>query len=275
MVFNGRWDKPKVVLYCQVGRALDMLEFSLNQAVKNSGLSKKDYDLVAICWKTSDEVYDFLKAKRIKYVDMKYDEGKGFLWNLYKGWNLGYEIGFKYAKYVCPIATDHAFHKNWLRNLMKYAKTNRIVNCKLIEPGILPTLHTAINLGVTLPGKFQQEEFNKIVKKIYNNELIVDDKKYGRRLDAMPFVCPIDVWQKFGPMKKILTKNGLTGDTDFFNRCKKGNVEITKSLSSISYHCGGLETARNQSLRLKFKTNIKQYPYLYKAIIKIKKHHHS
>jgi len=36
---------------------------------------------------------------------MEYDEGKGFLWNLYKGWNLGHDVGFKYANYVVPIAT--------------------------------------------------------------------------------------------------------------------------------------------------------------------------
>ena len=38
----------------------------------------------------------------------------------------------------------------------------------------------------------------------------------------------------------------VTGDTDFFNRCKSGKVEVVKSLDAISYHCGGLETRINE-----------------------------
>ena len=78
--------------------------------------------------------------------------------------------------------------------------------------------------------------------------MITNDKKYGHRLNAMPFVLPKDVWDRFGPMSQTLTKDGITGDTDFINRCKKGGVEITKASDSISYHCGGLETRRNKTI---------------------------
>ena len=114
MFDNGKWENPKVVLYCQVGKVVDMLDFSINQAINNAGLPKEDFDIFMICWRTSDEVYDYLHEKNFKFVDMKYDADRDFLWNLYKGWNLGYEIGFKHADYVCPIATDHAFYKDWL-----------------------------------------------------------------------------------------------------------------------------------------------------------------
>ncbi len=248
MYDNGKWENPKVVLYCQVGKATDMLDFSINQAINNSGLPKEDFDIFMICWRTSDEVYEYLQKKNFKYVDMKHDEDKDFLWNLYKGWNFGYEVGFQHADYVCPIATDHAFYKDWLKNLFSWAKPNRIVNCKLIEPGTLRSLHTTMNLGLTLPNEFRQDEFMKLSESLYKHELVTDEKKYGHRLDAMPFICPRDVWERFGPMAKILTKDNVTGDTDFFNRCKKGGVEITKALDSISYHCGGLETRRNKTI---------------------------
>lgn len=247
MFDNGKWDNPKVVLYCQVGKAIDMLDFSIEQAISNSGMIKEDFDIVMICWRTSEEVYDYIKKKNFKYVDMKYDSDKDFLWNLYKGWNLGYEIGFKHADYVCPIATDHAFHKNWLKNLHSWVKPNRIVNCKLIEPGTLPTLHTSVNLGLTLPNEFQQEKFLKISEALLDHNLVDNEDKYGHRLDAMPFICPKDVWERFGPMAQTMINN-ITGDTDFFNRCKNGGVEITKALDSISYHCGGLETRRNNTV---------------------------
>lgn len=247
----------KVALYCQLGKAVDMAEFSIQSALANCGLSKDEYELIFICWKTSDEAYSWLKKNNYHYEDMVYDEGKGFLWNLYKGWNFGYEIGYKYSDTICPIATDHAFYKNWLTNLLKNTIPNRIVNCKLIEPGTLPTVHTSKNFGLTLPGQFNEQEFISFCESISQDKLVHDDIKglfhenqgiggtYGHRLDAMPFTCPKDVWERFGPMIQTTNQYGTTGDTDFFDRCRVGGVEITKALDAISYHCGGLETRRN------------------------------
>lgn len=239
-------------MYCQLGKAVDMADFSIKSAINNAGLSKDEFDLVFICWKTSDEAYKWIKDNNWRHVDMEYDEGKGFLWNLYKGWNLGYTEGYKTSNYVCPIATDHAFAPNWLANLVKHARSNRIVNCKLIEPGVLPTLHTAVNLGETLPGKFNEEAFVNLTTWLAYayKDCLVDDRYYGRRLDAMPFICPKDVWERFGPMSGILGPNNITGDTDFFDRCKSGGVEILKALDAISYHCGGLETKRNTEAKV-------------------------
>lgn len=261
MYNNGNWESPKVVMYCQIGGAIDMAEFAINGkygALKTTGLNDDEFDIVFICWKTPEHTYKWLNDNNFKYVEMEYDEGKGFLWNLYKGWNLGYEIGFsKGAEYICPIATDHAFYPNWLKNLLKHGKENRIVNCKLIEPGTLPTLHTAKNFGATIHEEFNYPEFESFVKNIYDNnidKLVFDDiipndrgGSYGHRLDAMPFLCHKSVWDNFGPMLQTLDQFGITGDTNFFNRCKSGGVEITKSLDAISYHCGGLETRRNNN----------------------------
>ena len=301
MYDNGKWDNPKVAMYCQVGGALDMVKFSINSAISNSGLNKEDFDIFFICWKTSDEVYDWLKENNYKYVDMDYDEhgpfGDGstlsrFVWNLYKGWNLGYEVGFKHSDYVCPIATDHAFYKNWLANLLKNGRENRIVNCKLVEPGeqlsndgdetdLLeegkgvdnPSLHSTKDFGLTIEGEFNQEEWEKYAEELYaksGGEIEFSRKfiptgveehnpqpEWGRRLDAMPFLVARDVWERFGPMNQVWPNNesspdprgvhvsNMTGDTDFFNRCEAGGVEVTKALDAISYHCGGAETQRN------------------------------
>ena len=258
MYNNKKWENPKVVLYCQIGGAIDMAEFAINGkygAIANTDLDDSEFDIVFICWKTPKHTYEWLDKNNFKYVEMQYDEGKGFLWNLYKGWNFGYELGYPHAEYVCPIATDHAFHKNWLKNLLKHGKENRIVNCKLIEPGTLPTLHTVRNFGLTTHEDFNENGFIEFCESIEKpNELIFDDSipnatggKYGHRLDAMPFLLHKSVWDKFGPMLLTLDQYRITGDTNFFNRCKAGGVEITKSLDGISYHCGGIETKRNQN----------------------------
>ena len=263
MYNNGKWEKPKVVMYCQIGGSIDMAEFAINGeygALKNTGLPDEDFDIVFICWKTPAHTYEWLKKNNFKYVEMEYDEGKGFLHNLYKGWNFGYTVGFEHgADFICPIATDHAFHKNWLKNLLKHGKDNRIVNCKLIEPGTLPSLHTTRNFGPTINGEFNPSGFVDFCNSLEKNELVFDNINglfhenwgvggtYGHRLDAMPFLTPKDVWDRFGPMLHTTNQYGTTGDTDFFDRCRVGGVEITKSLDAISYHCGGLETRRNQS----------------------------
>ena len=259
MYYNGEWNNPKVVMYCQIGGALDMAKFAVESAIENSGMPDEDVDIVFICWKTAPEVYEWLEEKNFKYVDIGYDEGKGFLWNLYRGWNAGYEIAYKYTDYICPIATDHYFHKDWLVNMYKHAKPNRIVNCKLIEPGTLPSLHTCRNFGLTLHSDFKKEEFLEFANKLCElnkDQLATNEAEYGQRFAAMPFICAKDVWQRLGPMAKVLVHgspdpegvfiHNVTGDTDFFNRCKFNNVEVVKALDAISYHCGGLETQINK-----------------------------
>jgi hypothetical protein len=259
MYNNREWGNPKVVMYCQIGGSLDMANFSIKRAVEQSGLPPEDFELVFLCWKTPQDTYEWLDNNNFKYVDMDYDEGKGFLWNLYKGWNLGYEVGFQHADFVCPIATDHSFYKNWLANLLKHGKSNRIVTCKLIEPGTLPTLHTARNFGLTADGQFNESEFLDFAEDLFESgkdTLVTNSNEYGHRFDAMPWLMPRDVWEKFGPMNKELAPTSpdirgvhvtnITGDTDFFNRCESGKVEITKALDAISYHCGGIETKRNE-----------------------------
>jgi hypothetical protein len=249
----------KVILYCQIGRSLDMTEISIASAIKNAGMSEEDFDIVFICWKTSDEVYGWLKENSYKYVDIGYDEGKGFLWNLYRGWNAGYEIGFEHTDYICPIATDHYFHDGWLANLYRHCAENTVVNCKLIEPGTLPSLHTCINFGLTTKEEFKEEEcraFAESLRQANQGQVATDEEEYGHRFDAMPFVVSKDVWERFGPMSQVLVNNSpdpegvfvnsVTGDTDFFNRCKTGGVRVIKSLDAISYHCGGIEATRNK-----------------------------
>jgi hypothetical protein len=144
--------------------------------------------------------------------------------------------------------------------LLKYAKENRIVNCKLIEPGTIPSLHTTKNFGPTIEGQFDQTSFEIFSDSISKDDLVFDDIRglfhenqgrggsYGYRLDAMPFVLPLDVWNRFGPMIQTLNSHGTTGDVDFFDRCRVGGVEITKSLDAISYHSGGVETRRNEKV---------------------------
>jgi hypothetical protein len=132
---------------------------------------------------------------------------------------------------------------------MKHNKPNRLTNCKLIESGVMPSLHSTINLGATLDGEFKQDKFDKFCDYLMidgRGKLAVNELAYGHRFDASPFLMPKDVWENYGPWNLTLDSRGITGDTAFFDKCRESGVEIVKSLDAISYHYGAAETVRNQ-----------------------------
>lgn len=233
-----------------IGDALELAEFSVDSLIRNAGLDfRKDFDVIFITCKTSQRVIDWLKSNNFRYIDVPYYDGKGFLFNLYQWWNLCHDESLKIADYAINVGTDHAYYKDWLKNMLSWCKPNRIVNCRLIEPGTLPTLHLSMNLGRTTFNEFNATLFTQLCQAIYKDELITDEISYGHRLDASPYAMPRDVWEKFGPMIDYLRPDGVTGDTDLFDRMRLGGVEITKALNSISYHCGGLETQQGNKER--------------------------
>lgn len=238
----------KVCVAMPLGKSLDLARFSVASLINNAGLEfKKEFDLIFITCKTSNEVFSWIKENNYACVDVPYIENGGFIKNLYNWWNTGHDESLKKAEYAINVGSDHAYYKDWLKNMILWARPNRIVNCKLIEPGCLPSLHTTMNLGRTTYNEFNQTLFHQLCQAIYKDELITDEVAYGHRLDASPYAIPKDVWERFGPMIDYIRPDGITGDTDLFDRMRLGGVEITKALNSISYHCGGLETQQGNS----------------------------
>ena len=240
----------KTVVYMPIGKDLDMLKFSSKMLMKNSGLEHgKDYRFICVTgWNTSKEVYKYLNDNNISFFNVTgLKEGKeNWLHNLYTCWNFGYKIGFEClsADFVVPVGSDHAFHKDWLKNLIKNSKKNRICNCRLIESGKCPSLHTCFDFGKTVEKEFIYEEFIIFCSNISLPGIECDEEMYGHRFDAMPMAIPKDVWYRFGPMNLDIV-NSVTGDTDFFNRCCSGKVEIVKVLDAISYHYGAASTNKS------------------------------
>jgi len=227
----------KLAVYMPIGKNLEMFKFSTTLLFQNAGF--KDWVFIPIVDSyTSKEVMDYIKENEWEPYNAKEIEGDWYAKHV-NLWNEGYNASFNNfdAEYVIPTGADHAYYFDFLKYLMKYAKPNRIVNCKLIEPGLMFTVHTAVNFGFPTFNEFQLEDFYIFCKQIWKDELITDEKAYGRRLDAMPMVIPRDVWERFGPMKTFIDK-GKPHDVDFFDRAKEGGVENTKSLGAVGYHWG-------------------------------------
>lgn len=261
MFNNKEWSpKAKVVVYCPIGRAVEMADFSIKNLIQTTGLPDDEWELVFLTWKTSQEAYDWLNQNNFKYEDQEYDEGKGFLWNLYRcGWNAGYRVSFQHADYAVAVGTDQVYNDGWLANLMKHAKPNCLTNCKLIEPGVVQTIHQTANFGFPTAKAFNLADWNEFSIKLRNenqDKIATDEVAYSRRFDSSPFVMPLDVWERFGPMKQEISPTSpdpmgiyvkdITGDTDFMNRAKTGGVECIKVLDSVVYHWGAGESAVSQ-----------------------------
>lgn len=250
----------KCVLTVPVGKSLDLAKFSIASAIENAGLTfHVDYEICFICWRTSDEVYEWLDSNNYWHVDMHcedFDE-QGFVKILYRSWRLGYEVAYKYSDYHIPIATDHYFFPDWMLNLVKWAHPQKLISCTLIEPGP-QTLHPMANLGMTLPDEFNYELAERVYNELYC-DMLVEDKYHGRyhldrgidsdnnrRIDAMPFLCPKWIWENVAEMGHGFDEFQTTSDSRFFDDVRhSGKARCYRACGSLSYHVGGLETRRN------------------------------
>jgi|TARA_B100001971_G_scaffold214181_1_gene250321 GT2 family glycosyltransferase len=218
-----------------VSDALDMLKFSSSLALKNAG-QKVDY--IVICWKPREDVLNWIKDNNFEYHLYQTNNNLNFIQNLRNCFNLGFEKCFERNDYACGINTDMAFYDNWLVNLVKYAEEDRIINCNQIEPGVHKSLHTTKNFGVTIEGKFDMEGFNNFCSEIYQDKLLTEEE-WGRRADATPHLMHRNVWKHFGPWQVK-----IVADIAFFDKAKAGGIHNMKSLGSMVYHYGAVETKR-------------------------------
>jgi len=241
----------KVSVFNIVSEALDMLKFSSKTALENAG---NEFDYIIICWKPTEEVLDWIKGRNFEYHLYQTDSSLNFIQNLRNCFNMGFDKCFERNDYACGINTDMVFYKNWLAKLAKYAGDDRIINCNQVEPGVYPTLHITKNFGLPVEGKFDLEGFYDFCSQIYQDKLLTEEE-WGRRADATPHLIHQSVWNRFGPWQ-VKT----VADIAFFDRAKAGGIKNMKSLGSIVYHYGAVETKRveNRNLILRLRKGVRQ-----------------
>lgn len=255
-------NRLKVALSCQVGKHLDLAKFAIGSAIANSGMIfREDFDICFICWKTSNEVYQWLEDNKFWYIvlDWEKETDQSFHHLLYNGWRAGYEQAYQFSDFHVPIATDHYFFKDWLKNLYADRVEDGIVSCTLVERGKCFSLHPTCDLGVTTDEDFDFDKASQVYTLLHENARVEDmyDGKYHLdhgiqhknghkviRQDAMPFIISKETYAKVGPMKDF-DDFGTTGDTAMFQDIKSCGMRLYRSCSSISYHVGAVETNRN------------------------------
>ena len=213
----------KVTVY-QIVNELEWVKYSLESAEKNAGM---DFDFIGCGWNIPKETKNWLSEQ--DYLFYEYPDKKDFMKNLYHGWRRGFLAAE--TDIVVPIAGDMVFYRNWLKNLVKHAKPNNIVNCKLIERGALPSHHLCKDFGVPPNPTFDLTLFELFSKGIEVDSL----KPIDLLLAAKPYVCFKDTYWKYGgePSK---VKDGLTGDQYFLKKAMADGIKLVQATNSIVYH---------------------------------------
>jgi len=227
-----------------VSTALDMLKFSTDSLIKNSGHSEFDY--IVVIWNASKEVKDYLKELQELYdfvyvVEYKTNKEVGYVPNLRGMMNKGFDYGFKLNNYCGLVNTDMYFGRDWLKNLVRYINENEIVNSVHITAFMKRSNVITENLGHTTYGQFNHKRFDELYKELYKNELEREGNgKNWIDLNTLPYLFHKKWWDLCGPWELKLGKPD-SPDVRFFRRCSEAGAKFTKSHSSIVYHYQAVE----------------------------------
>lgn len=234
----------KVSIFNCVSTAYEMLRFSTDSIIQNSGYD--NYDYIVVTWGPTSEVIKYLDELKEKYdnvhvISYKTNKNIPYVPNLRGMMNFGFNYGFELNNYCGLTNTDMYFGKNWLINLVKYVNNNDIVNSTHISPIRGSNIETA-NCGITEYGKFNIEKFNELYNTLYMDKLETEEERGGgwKSTNTMPYLIPKRFWKIAGPWELLLGAPH-SPDIRFFNRCSQAGAHFTMSRSSIVYHHNAVE----------------------------------
>lgn len=235
---------PRVSIFNCVSNAYEMLRFSSDSILNNSGYDNFDY--IIVTWGPSLEVLEYLAQlnacnSNVHVVEYQTNPEVPFVPNLRGMMNKGFDYGFSLNEYCGLTNTDQYFGKDWLLNLVKYANPDEIVNSVHISPIVGPNVVTA-DLGITEYGTFNMDKFDEMYDDLYEDVLITEADRGNdwRALNTMPYLIPKRFWEAAGPWE-LLLGHPHSPDVRFFERCSKAGAKFTMSGSSIVYHHEAVE----------------------------------
>ena len=231
-----------------ISNALDLISYTYPNMIKNIGW--EDYNYVMVVWEPSKEVIAWLKERpEIKVVEYKVNKFVGYVPNLRGMINLAFEEGYKLNDYVCFLNTDVVFGKDWLKELMLFAKEDLIVNSVHITP--IKGEHVLTrNFGLTTSSDFDMIGFDELCNKIRcigSLRFPVGGQNNWKSVATMPYILHKKWWETCGPWELIgVGLNIDPPDRRFFTRCHKAGAKFAMALGSIVYHSEGAERRSGQ-----------------------------
>lgn len=238
----------RVSIFNCVSGAYEMLRFSTDSIIQNSGYD--NYDYIVVTWGPTLEVSKYLDELKEKYsfvhvIEYKTNKDIPYVPNLRGMMNYGFNYGFELNNYCGLTNTDMYFGKDWLINLVKYVNEEDIVNSTMICPIVGANIETH-DLGIPEYGKFNIDKFNLLYKKLYKDILDTEEERGGwSATNTMPYLIPKKFWKKAGPWELLLGAPH-SPDIRFFERCAEAGAHFTMSRSSIVYHHEAVERRSGQ-----------------------------
>lgn len=238
----------RVSIFNCVSTALDMLRLSTDSIYYNAGTD--DFDYLVVTWLMSKEVKEYLDSMP-EIIQIPYATRKdiGYVPNLRNMMNLGFTEGFKRNDYCGLVNTDMFFGKDWLKNLMKHASENIIVNSTHITPIKGRHVITA-DLGIPTYETFDFDKFKTIYYCICKDEIITEEDRDGQWVNVatMPYLYHRKWWERCGPWElQVIEKHQYpTPDRRFWQRCSQAGAKFIMVRDSIVYHHEAVERKRKR-----------------------------
>lgn len=223
----------KISVICLIYKSIGYADFVLNSFNKYTNL----HDNVQFCFianDPTDKILDHFDKNNITYKLFRNDDPQEFYLNrVYRAWNFG---GFESeGDIIIFVNSDMAFSKNWLENLLKNLREDRIVTCRLIESGKLRSGKYGIerNFGQTY-SEFNDHSFQNFVNTISKSEI----KEGGL---FMPCAIYKDSFVKSGgyPIGNRIEKNGNITPGDkilFYEKLLPMGIKHYTVFDSLIYH---------------------------------------
>jgi len=239
-----------------VSTAADMMRFSDSSLFQHAGTHNFDY--VIVKWLASPDVEAYLRelpvivaaqcdGVEVHVIEHETDHSVGYVPNLRAMMNRGFNYGFRLNMYAGLVNTDCYFGPGWLKNLVRYAQPNRVINSLHITAATAPRPVRGIiteDLGAPLPGVFKGNRFVTLYDQNYRENLILASELNGpsgyRECATMPYLFHWQYWDACGPWE-LECVDGQSPDVRFFDRIAARGAEFALTDSSIVYHAEAIE----------------------------------
>ena len=233
-----------ICCYTLLSRDTDLLRWSVSNAKERAGI---DHDWLLIHWVNVDQteeenqtVYDTAMELGMRYHRFDAappeefpDRTTHFLHNLYKGFNLGYEVAD--TPWVARMGSDQFFGKGWLAQLMKAVEVKgerAVYHCWTVESEVAKKSRHEIRSFGSTPETFDVKQWDQYADHLihrYSSRLTLTPAEtrlyYNHptrgiqlRCDGCTWLQHKSLWEEFGPMDDKINKEGVTGDVGYMDR---------------------------------------------------------
>jgi hypothetical protein len=257
----------KFTYYTIIGKDLKLLKGHINNIKTYAGFDKLECDkeIIVIIYKNNtipfnvtQSLIEYCKSENLSYYIYE-EPTNNFLENLYKCWNLGYELSTN--GYVFRGGSDQVFSKDSFIHLYNAAEKLRvekndekfILQANTIENELRSpqSRHFVKSFGNTFD-EFSYPDFEEFVKTINTgiDDEILDINKclylWGKptplwtslgainRVDGCSWLMTKNDYLKFGPMPTII--NNITGDVLIHDRLQTNGYTEYIVKDCVTYH---------------------------------------